>query len=167
MSQTGMNQTGGQTSRRMATFSLGTFHFAVDVLDVQEVVRFQNPTRVPLAAPEIEGLINLRGQIVAAIDLRRQLGLGARDPKASPMNVIVRRGAEVLSFLVDEVGDVVEVREEDFEGPPVTLVAEVREALTGVYKLSRGLLLVLDVERVWDLQANAGGAPAQMSGGGR
>lgn len=144
----------------MATFSLGTFHFAVDVLDVQEVVRFQSPTRVPLAPAEFEGLINLRGQIVAAIDLRRRLGLAARDPRTSPMNVIVRRGSDVLSLLVDEVGDVVEVHEADFEEPPVTLAGEVREALTGVYKLARGLLLVLDVERVWDLQANAGGASA-------
>ena len=155
-----MSQTRAQTPRRMATFSLGMFHFAVDVLDVQEVVRFQNPTRVPLAAADIEGLINLRGQIVAAIDLRRRLGLGARDPKASPMNVIVRRGSDVLSLVVDEVGDVVEVREEDFEDPPVTLAGDIREALTGVYKLARGLLLVLDVERVWDLEASAGAAPA-------
>ena len=155
-----MRQTGMQTQRRMATFSLGAFHFAVDVLDVQEVVRFQDPTRVPLAPAEIEGLINLRGQIVAAIDLRRRLGLAARDPKASPMNVIVRRGADILSFLVDEVGDVVEVRDEDFEEPPVTLAGEIRQALTGVYKLARGLLLVLDVERVWDLHAGAGSASA-------
>ena len=149
-----------QATRRMATFSLATFHFAVDVLDVQEVVRFQNPTRVPLAAADIEGLINLRGQIVAAIDLRRRLGLAERDPKASPMNVIVRRGSDVLSLLVDEVGDVVEVREEDFEDSPVTLAGDIREALTGVYKLARGLLLVLDVERVWDLETNAGGTSA-------
>jgi purine-binding chemotaxis protein CheW len=132
----------------------------VDVLDVQEVVRFQSPTRVPLAPAEIEGLINLRGQIVAAIDLRKRLGLGARDPKTAPMNVIVRRGSEVLSLLVDEVGDVVEVHEQDFEDPPVTLAGDVREALTGVYKLARGLLLVLDVDRVWDLEAGAGAASA-------
>jgi purine-binding chemotaxis protein CheW len=154
-----MSQTSPPTSR-LATFSLGTFHFAVDVLDVQEVVRFQDPTRVPLAPPDIEGLINLRGQIVTAIDLRRRLGLGARDPRSSPMNVIVRRGAEILSLLVDDVGDVVEVRPEEFEDPPVTLAGDIREALTGVYKLARGLLLVLDVERVWELQASAGGAPA-------
>ncbi len=153
-----MRHAGMQSSRRMATFSLGTFHFAVDVLDVQEVVRFQNPTRVPLAPPEIEGLINLRGQIVAAIDLRKRLGLAGRDPKTSPMNVIVRRGSDVLSLLVDDVGDVLEVREEDFEDPPVTLAGDVREALTGVYKLARGLLLVLDVEKVWDLEAGAGAA---------
>ncbi len=155
-----MSQVSTSAPRRMATFSLGTFHFAVDVLDVQEVVRFQNPTPVPLAPPEIEGLINLRGQIVAAVDLRRRLGLAARDPQASPMNVIVRRGSDILSFLVDEVGDVVEVREQDFEEPPVTLAGEIRQALTGVYKLARGLLLVLDVERVWDVQASAGGASA-------
>jgi purine-binding chemotaxis protein CheW len=155
-----MKHTGTSAPRRMATFSLAAFHFAVDVLDVQEVVRFQNPTRVPLAPAEIEGLINLRGQIVAAIDLRRRLGLAARDPRSSPMNVIVRRGSDVLSFLVDEVGDVVEVRDEDFEDPPVTLAGDIREALTGVYKLARGLLLVLDVEKVWDLQSSADGASA-------
>src|SRR5437899_9493629 len=98
-----------QTSRQFATFFLADLFFGVNVLRVQEVLRFQQMTRVPQAPEVIEGLINLRGQIVTAIDMRRRLGLPSRAGDKMPMNMVVRTGGSVISLLVDEIGDVLDM----------------------------------------------------------
>jgi len=138
--------------RQLATFSVADLFFGVDVLDVQEVLLYQQMTRVPLAAHGVEGLINLRGQIVTALDLRRCLGLPPRATDTLPMNVVVRCYSESVSLLVDEIGDVLNVRHDCYESPPATLPVEVRQVLSGVYKLDRQLLLVLDLDRAADVQ---------------
>src|SRR5713101_5028768 len=103
------------------TFYLDGHYFGLDVLKVQEIIRYQAMTRVPLASPVVRGLINLRGQIVTAIDLRRRLRLQDLPADRLPMNVVVRRDDGPVSLLVDEIGDVLEVSEEVFESPPETL----------------------------------------------
>jgi purine-binding chemotaxis protein CheW len=103
-------------------------------------------TRVPLAPKVVRGLINLRGQIVTAIDLRRRLELPERPAGRLPMNVVVRDDEGALSLLVDEIGDVVEVQEDAFERPPEMLDGVARELIHGAYKLKDRLLLVLDTE---------------------
>jgi purine-binding chemotaxis protein CheW len=142
--------TGGDT-RQLCTFSVGDLVLGVEVLEVQEVIRHQEMTRVPLASPEVSGLINLRGQIVTALDLRRRLGLPDREPTAdpdqAPLNVVVRTGDGAVSLLVDEIGDVLEVAEQDHEPAPPTLDARARELISGIYKLDGRLLLVLDLDR--------------------
>ncbi len=141
---------------QLCTFSLGGLFMGVDVLRVQEVLRPQEMTPVPLAPPVVRGLINLRGQVVTAMDLRRRLGLAERPADAPPpMNVIVRSPEEVVSFLVDEIGDVVEPAEDTFERPPRTLDPAVRDVVSGVYKLDGRLLLVLDATRAMELPAVA------------
>ena len=137
--------------RQLATFSLGEFFFGVEVRSVQEVIRFQEMTPVPLAASEVRGLINLRGQIVTAIDLRRRLRLPERAGDELPMNVVVNRDSEVISFLVDEIGDVIEVEQTCFESAPNTVPEAVRSLLGGVFKLDGRLLLVLDIERAVEI----------------
>src|SRR5262249_34445532 len=121
--------------------------FGVDVLTVQEVIRYQEMARVPLASPVVRGLINLRGQIVTAIDLRRRLGLGDRDGDELPVNVIVHTDDAAESLVVDEIGDVLEVSEKLFERPPDTLQGAARELIRGAYKLPDRLMLVLDTEK--------------------
>lgn len=132
---------------QVATFVLDDMHFGVDVLKVQEVIRYQELTRIPLAPPVVRGLINLRGQIVTAIDLRHRLGLEERADGELPMNVVVRTADGVVSLLVDEIGDVVDVADSQFERPPDTLSGPTRELVRGVYKLKDRLLLLLDEER--------------------
>lgn len=134
-------------ARQLCTFFLHGLYLGVDVTRVQEVIRYQAMTRVPLAAPEVRGLINLRGQIVTALELRTRLALPPRPDTEKPMNVVIRTGGGTVSLLVDEIGDVVEVREDAFERVPETLPAAMRELFQGVYKLSPRLLLVLDPER--------------------
>src|SRR5579875_3258105 len=99
------NETAG--TRQFATFFVDGLFFGVDVLDVQEVLRYQEMTSVPLAPEVITGLINLRGQIVTALDLRRRLNLKPRADEDEPMNAVIRTKDGVVSFLVDEIGDVV------------------------------------------------------------
>src|SRR5579863_3440533 len=108
-------------AQQFCTFYVDRQFFGVPVQQVQEVIRYQEMTRVPLVPQVIRGLINLRGQIVTAIDLRRRLGMAERPADQLPMNVVVRTDDGALSLLVDEIGDVIEVEESSFEPPPETL----------------------------------------------
>jgi len=130
--------------RQYCTFFVGGIFYGVDVMQVQEVIRYHELTRVPLASRMVSGLINLRGQIVTAIDLRRRLGLAERPPEQLPMNVVIRSDDSAVSLLVDEIGDVLEVDDEAFEAPPETLKGIARDLVTGVYKLPEKLLLILN-----------------------
>jgi purine-binding chemotaxis protein CheW len=134
-------------TQQFCTFFLKDQFFGVPVQQVQEVIRYQEMTRVPLVPPVIRGLINLRGQIVMAIDLRRRMGMDDRPDSELPMNVVVRTEDGAVSFLVDEIGDVLEAEEQNFEPPPETLQGQGRDLLRGVYKLQNRLMLVLDTER--------------------
>lgn len=134
-----------------ATFFLDGLYFGIEVLKVQEVIRHQDMTPVPLAPNVVRGLINLRGQIVTALELRTRLGLRPRATDALPMNVVVRTPDGAVSLLVDEIDDVVEVSAAQFEAPPETVRTKLDGMVTGVYKLPRRLLLILDVERTVDI----------------
>ena len=138
------------STRQYATFSVGDLFLGVDVVRVQEVLRFQEMTPVPRAGAAIGGLINLRGRIVTAFDLRHRLGIAPHDPGREPMNVVVRHEDEVVSLLVDEIGDVIEVDSADFEAVPETIDPRSREILEGVYKLENRLLLALSPEKAFD-----------------
>ena len=140
-----------QTSAQFATFFVADLFFGVNVLRVQEVLRFQPMTRVPQAPEVIEGLINLRGQIVTAIDMRRRLRLPPRAEDKTPMNIVVRAGENVVSLLVDEIGDVLDMDVANYERPPINLDPAAGELIRGVYKLKGRLLLVLDEEKTVDL----------------
>ena len=139
--------------RLFTTFYLDGHLFGVEVGTVQEVIRYQEMTSVPLAPPIVRGLINLRGQIVTAVDLRRCLDMQERTPDRLPMNVVVRTGDETVSLLVDEIGDVLKLDVARFEEPPETLQGEAREFIRGVYKLDGKLLLVLNTERAVSLDS--------------
>ena len=140
---------------QFSTFFVGGLFFGVDVRSVQEVLCFQPMTRVPKAPGVIEGLINLRGQIVTAIDMRRRLGLPVRPEGESPMNMVVRTTDGAVSLLVDEIGDVLDVDSATYEKPPENLDRQAREIIRGVYKMQDRLLLVLDTERTVDVAAIA------------
>ena len=118
--------------KQFSTFVVDRLLFGVEVEKVQEVIRYQEMTRVPLAPPVVKGLINLRGQIVTAVDLRCRLGLRERSDEDLPMNVVIRHEDGAVSLLVDEIGDVLEVEDEAFEIPPGTLSGEARAHSRGV-----------------------------------
>ncbi len=135
-------------SQQYSTFIVDGFFFGVEVERVQEVIKFQNMTPVPLASRMVRGLINLRGQIVTAIDLRRRLDLKEREEGEEPMNVVIRTDEGAVSLLVDEIGDVLELTKDTLEPPPPTIHGVARDLVTGVHKLEGQLLLILDIDKV-------------------
>ncbi len=141
-------------ARQFCTFFVGELFLGIEVTRIQEVLRDCMITPVPTANPAIRGLINLRGQIVTAVDLRTCFKIPDRDRDDSPPTILVLDGsAELLSLVVDRPGDVLEVEDGSFEEPPDTLKNESRRLIRGAYKLERNLLLVLDVDHVFDLDA--------------
>src|SRR5215211_1323390 len=128
-------------SRQFATFEVADQLFGVEVHTVQEVLSYNQYTPVPLAPPAVGGLFNLRGQVIAAVDLRVQLGLPPRDLDGPAMNVIVRTEDESVSLLVDRIGEVVDLSEDAFEPPPDTLHGPSRELINGAFKLDGRLML--------------------------
>ncbi len=144
-----------RSSRQYATFFVADLFFGVDVMRVQEVLHFQQMTLVPQAPEIVEGLINLRGQIVIAIDMRRRLGLPPRPGGQLPMNIVVRSEDGAVSLLVDEIGDVLDVDTATYEQPPENLDPSAREIIRGVYKLKDRLLLLLDAQRTTELAVGA------------
>jgi purine-binding chemotaxis protein CheW len=152
---------GEEAGGQYATFFVDNLLFGVEVLRVQEVLRYQAMTSVPRAPDVIEGLINLRGQIVTAIDMRRRLGLTPRGNDRAPMNMVVRSDDGAVSLLVDEIGDVLEVEESAFEEAPENVDHRIRELTTGMYKLKDRLLLILDTARAIDVTATASDTAAR------
>jgi purine-binding chemotaxis protein CheW len=160
------------TASRYASFVVGGLVVGVDIAVVQEVVRWRGTTPVPLAHECVVGLINLRGQIVTAIDLRRRLGLPGRAVGAQAFNVVVRVDDRPVSLVVDGCGDVVSV-DGPPDAPPQTLAGSARELITGVHQLDGCLLLVLDAgaavelaEVTADLGAAQGKAEPSHAPGG-
>jgi len=140
---------------QLSTFVVGKYLFGVDVSLVQEVVRLQSITPVPLAAPEIAGLVNLRGEVLTAIDLRVRMGVQRSTSDRDPVNVVVRVDDEPVSLLVDEIGGVLEVSQVPFEQTPSTVDERVRDLLLGAYTLPDRLLLALNAPRVLALTEDA------------
>ena len=140
-------QSGTQPGTQVCTFRLGEQLCGIEVANIQEVLRSQTVTEVPLAPHDVTGLINLRGRIVTAIDLRARLGLGPLDGDVHPMNVVISQDDGEVSLLVDQIGDVVEVTDDGMEQVPHTVDENFKKYLKGVYKMESEFLLLLDAER--------------------
>ena len=130
-----------------STFRVGKHLYGIGVKQVQEVVMPLKMTSVPLAPKFVKGLINLRGQVATAIDLRTLFGLDSGEDKKF-MNVVCKHESGLTSLLVDEIGDVVEVFSKDFEQTPNTIPQSVKDFLTGVFKIGDSLLSIVDVEAI-------------------
>jgi purine-binding chemotaxis protein CheW len=137
--------------RQLCTFFVEDLFLGIDVRDVQEVFRYQEMTPVPRASHMVRGLINLRGQIVVAVDLRQRLELTPRAADRLPMNVVVRTDDGPISLLVDEIGDVVEVDAATFEPAPATVEGATRDVVIGVHKFHGQLLMLLDTHKLIQL----------------
>lgn len=142
-----------RVEHEFVTFRVGTQWFGVPVIAVQEVLSRQRLARIPLAPPEVTGLLNLRGQIVTAINLHRILGSGTSS-EATAMNIVVRHRDELFAMIVDEVGDVVAVAAQSVEPLPATLDTRWKDACHGVVQWPHGLLAVLEPGRLLDDSLN-------------
>lgn len=137
-------------SSQYVTFRVERILFGVEVEKVQEIIRSQPMTPVPLAPAIVRGLVNLRGQIITAIDMRSLLRLPPQETGAAPMNVVIRVNGEVVSLLVDAIGDVIDVDPGAFESTPETVATHIAQITQGVFKLERQLMLILDISSYID-----------------
>lgn len=141
----------GQTAAKQefVTVRIAKQLMGIAVLDVQDVLSAQNITPVPLAPDWVAGVLNLRGRIVTAIDLRRRLGLPCETPVSELMSVVVESKGEPYSLVIEEIGDVISVEQDQFDQNPVTLSAQWSAVSQGVYRLDSELMIVLDVGQVF------------------
>ena len=137
------------------TFSAAGQMFGLPIECVQDVFKPARITRVPLAGPEIAGVLNLRGRIVTAVELRIRLGLGAREGGNGPMAIGIESQGESFGLLVDAVGEVLKLAEGEREANPVNLDRRLGRVSAGVYRLDGELLVILDIDRVLDLGGEA------------
>jgi purine-binding chemotaxis protein CheW len=136
----------------LCTFDVDTLFIGIQISRIQEILRTQPMTPVPLTSSVIMGLMSLRGQILPVINLAERLGVQLRDGGKDGFNVLIRTPDGPVSLLVDRVGDVVEVPEEAFEPAPDTLRSDLRSLIRGAYKLEKRLLLALDAEAAIQVQ---------------
>lgn len=139
------------TARRFCTFHVAGLLLGVDVDLVQEVMGDEPMTPVPLAHPCVCGLLNLRGQIVTAIDARQRLGLRPRSADDRGTHIVIRTAHESVSLVVDAEGEVVDLSDSDIESLPENVSETIRELVTGACRVDESLLLMIDAERMLTL----------------
>jgi purine-binding chemotaxis protein CheW len=135
--------------KEFVTVTITGQRFGIPVLSVQDVLTEQRLTRIPMAPPEVAGALNLRGRTVTAIDIRTRLGLEPREEGTTCMNVVVEYDGEPYSLMVDAVGDVLALSDDQYEQNPITLDPIWREIADGLYRLDEELLIVFDVSRLF------------------
>jgi purine-binding chemotaxis protein CheW len=140
------------------TFTAAGQLFGLPIERVQDVFKPTNITRVPLAGPEIAGVLNLRGRIVTAINLSKRLDLESRAEGVVPMAIGIESGVESFGLLVDSVGEVLKLPDAERELNPINLDRKLGRVSAGVFRLDGQLLVVLDVDRVLDLGAEMAAA---------
>ena len=147
------NKASGEQVIEYVTVMIGGQLFGLPISRVQDVFMPERVTRVPLSAPEIAGVLNLRGRIVTAIDMRRRLGLPPRADDKPAMAVGIELKGESYGLLIDAVGEVMKLGEETREPNPVNLDARLARVSGGVHRLDGQLMVILDVDHVLNTSA--------------
>jgi purine-binding chemotaxis protein CheW len=122
--------------------------FGIPVPHIQDVLAQQKVTKVPLSPPEVAGALNLRGRIVTAIDVRCRLGLPKDDDHQKSMSVVVEHNEELYSLIIDKVGDVLSLKDDEFEDAPPTMDSLWRNISNGIFRMDDQLLVILDVSKL-------------------
>lgn len=133
---------------QLVTFNVGEEEFAVDILNVQEINRMTNLTRVPNAPIYIKGVINLRGKVIPIIDLRKRLDLSFKENDANTRIIVIEINEKVVGFIVDRVNEVMRVSQNTMEAPPNMVSGIDKDFITYIAKLEDRLLILLDLEKV-------------------
>lgn len=152
-SQTIISSPAGATE--YVTAMVGGQMFGLPLARVQDVFMPERLTRVPLASPDVAGVLNLRGRIVTAIDMRSRLGLPKREQGSPMMAVGVDLRGESYGLLIDSIGDVLKVANDSFDVNPVNMDAALARVSAGIHRLEGHLMVILDVEKVLDMGTEA------------
>jgi len=141
-------KSGKKQAVELATFYVGGALCGMDILNVQEINKLMEMTRVPQSPEYVTGILNLRGQIVTVIDLGKKLGLSATDFSETTRNIIVSSDNEYIGLLVSRISDVVEANWEKVEEPPANIGGVQGAFFKGVFKTKDRLIGILDVNKV-------------------
>lgn len=141
-----------EDTQEFVTIRLDSQLLGIPVLAVHDVLNQQQITAVPKAQEWVSGVLNLRGRIVTAIDLRKRMGISPRGDGEKSMSVVVEHKEEPYSLQIDSVGDVMALKTADFEKNPITLDQQWRGVSKGIYRLEEELLVILDVEKLLDFE---------------
>lgn len=124
--------------------------YAVPISNVQEIIPMPEPTRLPQVPDFIEGIINLRGKIIPIIDLKKRFDLGQTDDIKEKRSIIIDLEGQIIGIIVDEVNEVLRLSEDEIDAPPAAISGITAEYLSGVGKLAERLLIILDVEKIFN-----------------
>ena len=148
-----------EQNRQFSTFYIADRMYGIDVMRVQEITKALPMARIPLAPHFVHGLINLRGQISTAIGLRELFEIKEATPPEQ-MNVVCKLNDVLASFLVDRIGDVMELQGKDYEPAPEAIPENIRKFIEGVYKTPSALLSVINIDRVAEFFVKSVGTKA-------
>jgi purine-binding chemotaxis protein CheW len=149
------NRSAADLTTEYVTVTIGDHMFGLPIFRVQDVFVPDRLTRVPLAPAEVAGILNLRGRVVTAIDMRSRLDFGAREPGQSVMAIGIEFKGESYGLLVDAVGEVIQLHNSACEAKPSNLDPRLSRVAAGIYRLEGQLMVVLDVDRVLDIRNTA------------
>lgn len=133
---------------QLVTFSLDAEEFGVDIMKVQEIIRIPPITRVPKAPRHIEGVINLRGNVIPVVNLRVRFGMGPEQETDLSRIVVLQVNGKVFGVRVDGVSEVLWLRSEAIEPPPPVALGMDANFIRGVGKISERLLILLNLEKL-------------------
>jgi len=149
------NNNASESITEYVTVTIGDHLFGLPISRVQDVFVPDRLTRVPLAPAEVAGILNLRGRVVTAIDMRSRLDFGEREPGTPVMAVGIELKGESYGLLVDAVGEVMQLHNSACEAKPANLDPRLSRVAAGIYRLEGQLMVVLDVDRVLDIRNGA------------
>jgi len=133
---------------QLVSFHIEEEEFAVDILNIQGINRMMNITRVPNTPAFVEGIINLRGQVIPVVNLRKRLGFPPKEPDKATRIIVVEIGKRIIGFIVDSVNEVLRINSSITEPPPPMVAGVDSEYITAVGKLEDRLLILLDLQKV-------------------
>ncbi|MBX3521376.1 MAG: chemotaxis protein CheW [Xanthobacteraceae bacterium] len=126
--------------------------FGIPITRVHDVFEAERVTRVPLAPSEISGVLNLRGRVVTALDMRKRLGLPPREAAEKRMAIGIDHDGEAYGLLVDSMGEVLKLSSAALDAAPINLQKNWAAICSGIYRLEDRLMVVLDVDKILDFR---------------
>lgn len=134
---------------QVVVFKLGSDEYCVPVSQAREIQTYSHPTRIPNTPSFVEGIINLRGQIIPILDLKKRFGAGVTEINPATRIIIIDMDDELLGILVDSVSEVLKTNQSKFETPPMAVKSSINSGyISGIGQINNRLLILLDLEKV-------------------
>lgn len=134
--------------QQYVSFVLAGEEYGVPILSVQEIIRYETVTRVPQSSEFIEGVLNLRGQVIPVVNLRKKFALEERELDNSTRIIVVEVQGRVVGMVVDEVSEVMQIDSDDIAPPPPLGTTVQADFISGMGKIEDKLIILLDIDRI-------------------